>query len=265
VQSRYRFVITLTIIIAVIGRRHRLRGGYLQPPHPALQRHRRPSWGSGAPTAPATGSSTGLTAWRWPPTARSTWRIPTTTASSASAPRDLPGEVGLLRLRRRAVRRAYGVAVAPDGTVYVADTGNHRIQRFSATGPSWGSGAPQRLRRRAVLLLAWMGRGGGPRRHGLRGGYLQPPHPALQRHRGTFLGKWGSYGSGDGQFDYPYGVAVAPDGTVYVADSGNHRIQRFSATGAFLGKVGLPRLRRRAVRLALRRGGGPRRHGLRGG
>jgi len=41
------------------------------------------------------------------------------------------------------------------------------------------------------------------------------------------MGKWGSKGSGDGQFLYPYGVAVAPDGTVYVADTWNHRIQAF--------------------------------------
>ena len=73
----------------------------------------------------------------------------------------------------------YGVAVAPEGTVYVADTHNHRIQRFSASG--------------------------------------------------QFLGKWGSYGSGDGQFYGSSGVAVAPDGTVYVADTWNHRIQAFGA------------------------------------
>jgi DNA-binding beta-propeller fold protein YncE len=55
---------------------------------------------------------------------------------------------------------------------------------------------------------------------------------------GSFLGKWGSQGSGDGQFDRPYGVAVAADGAVYVADTYNSRIQRFSATGQFLGKWG---------------------------
>ena len=38
----------------------------------------------------------------------------------------------------------------------------------------------------------------------------------------------GDEGSGDGQFDYTRGVAVAPDGSIYVVDDGNHRIQKFS-------------------------------------
>nr|NIT36459.1 6-bladed beta-propeller [candidate division Zixibacteria bacterium] len=45
---------------------------------------------------------------------------------------------------------------------------------------------------------------------------------------GSFLGKWGSEGTGNGQFSYPRGIAVTPDGAYfYVADCSNHRIQYF--------------------------------------
>jgi DNA-binding beta-propeller fold protein YncE len=55
---------------------------------------------------------------------------------------------------------------------------------------------------------------------------------------GSRLGSWGSYGSGPGQFDQPYGVDVGPDGTVYVADQYNNRVQYFTATGSLLGIIG---------------------------
>ena len=51
---------------------------------------------------------------------------------------------------------------------------------------------------------------------------------------GAFVTKWGSAGSGNGQFNAPWGVAVDAAGNVYVADVANNRIQRFTGTGAFL-------------------------------
>ena len=44
---------------------------------------------------------------------------------------------------------------------------------------------------------------------------------------GTFLTKWGILGGGEGQFNFPYGVAANGSGTVYVVDSSNHRVQKF--------------------------------------
>ena len=60
---------------------------------------------------------------------------------------------------------------------------------------------------------------------------------------GTFIEEWGTPGSGDGQFDFlransdgdSFGaVAFAPDGSFYVADMGNRRIQHFAADRTFL-------------------------------
>ena len=52
------------------------------------------------------------------------------------------------------------------------------------------------------------------------------------------VGKWGRLGSGNGQFlANAYGLATAKNGDVFVADTDNFRIQRFSASGAFKGKI----------------------------
>ena len=56
----------------------------------------------------------------------------------------------------------------------------------------------------------------------------------------AFEGKWGSYGTGQGEFDEPAGVALAPNGNVYVVDSYNQRIQYFTPTGSFLGQWYVP-------------------------
>lgn len=49
---------------------------------------------------------------------------------------------------------------------------------------------------------------------------------------GSYLGGFGAAGSKPGQFDSPRGVAVDPYGDVWVADTGNGRVQKFTAGGA---------------------------------
>lgn len=57
---------------------------------------------------------------------------------------------------------------------------------------------------------------------------------------GTFVTKWGSPGTGDGQFDSPDDVATDAGGNVYVVDRGNSRIQKFTGAGTFITKWGSP-------------------------
>jgi DNA-binding beta-propeller fold protein YncE len=44
---------------------------------------------------------------------------------------------------------------------------------------------------------------------------------------GMFLTSFGRLGSGPGEFEYPMAVAVTADGTVFVTDFGNNRVQKW--------------------------------------
>jgi uncharacterized protein (TIGR03663 family) len=124
----------------------------------------------------------------------------------------------------------WGVGVGPDGSIYVSDTWNHRVQKFDADGKfvtMWGGFADTGGALGAEATF-W----------GPRGLAVDPQgnvyvadtgNKRIQKFDadGKFLSQYGGVGVEPGQFNEPVGVAVAPDGTIFVADTWNRRIQSF--------------------------------------
>jgi uncharacterized protein (TIGR03663 family) len=90
----------------------------------------------------------------------------------------------------------HDLAIAPDGSIYVADSGNSRIEHFSADGN---------------LIYAW----------------------------GAYGATDGNNPAAPGTFNDPWGIAVGPDGSVFVSDTWNNRIQKFTAKGDFVKQWGV--------------------------
>ncbi len=128
-----------------------------------------------------------------------------------------------------------GVAVDSGGNVYVTDTGNDRVEKFTATGAfisQWGtsgSGTGQFNKPWGVAIDAsgnvYVTDTGNNRVEKFTGS-------------GTFVSQWGSRGTGSGQFFLPTGVAVDSSGNVYVSDTFNSRVQKFSDSGSFISMWG---------------------------
>src|SRR5207253_8514418 len=55
---------------------------------------------------------------------------------------------------------------------------------------------------------------------------------------GATLLMFGSKGSGNGQFQFPRGVTVDADGSIWVSDSIRGIVQHFTSTGTYLAQLG---------------------------
>jgi YD repeat-containing protein len=137
-----------------------------------------------------------------------------------------------------------GIDLDPEGNVWVADTGNDRIQKFSPEGEF-------------LLKIGASGSGNGqfdepvgiaysPGLAGVGAVYVADRgnnRIQLFGKGGGYWGQAGSYGSGEKQLIEPSAIALGgPSGEsgfmLLIADSGNHRIQRWTWNGEFVTQFG---------------------------
>jgi len=125
----------------------------------------------------------------------------------------------------------WGIAVGPDGSVYVTDTWNHRVQKFTRDGrviKTWGQYGQPLPEIPESQNFFW-----GPRGIAVDSqGWVFVADTGNKRivvfdANGNYLTEFGAGGFDPGQFDEPVGVAVANDGTIFVTDTWNQRVQSF--------------------------------------
>ena len=126
--------------------------------------------------------------------------------------------------------RPMGVAVDDSGQVYVVDNGNARVQKFTNTGTYLGEFGGGVLSTPWDLVID----------ENLRAFVLDKDAAKVSVFEadGSLAYEFGAPGDSSGQFTSPRGIGRGGDGSIYVADSDNHRIQKFAPDGTFLTKWG---------------------------
>lgn len=143
-----------------------------------------------------------------------------------------------------------GIAIDPLDNVYVADTGNNIIEKFTSDG-KFAMHWPLHVFRASGMFddpigittdlgsnvyVADTGHDQTIRFHFSNSCHI--PSDTLIIAAGICAYRWGYSGNGNGNFSSPSGIATAPSGNVYVSDSGNNRIQKFTKAGNFVTKWG---------------------------
>ena len=122
-----------------------------------------------------------------------------------------------------------GIAVAPDGSIYVSDYGNDAVAKFDANGgflTEFGSGL--------VSVPGGITTDASGNVYVADTGDQQVIEFSSS---GSMLGKFGSEGSGAGQFELPAYIATYGS-QLLVSDENNNRVQLFSTGGTFLNQWG---------------------------
>ena len=118
-------------------------------------------------------------------------------------------------------RTPTGLAIGPDRHLFVSDTKNNTILKFDDDGRSVGSVAAGEMPFEMPVGLAFDSQKNlfVVEEQGCRVRKFGP--------NGAALATYGGQGSDTGRFLSPRGIAINGSNQIFVADSGNHRIQQF--------------------------------------
>ena len=127
--------------------------------------------------------------------------------------------------------RPADVAFDKQGNIYIADGyGNSRIMKFDKSGrflKSWGSfgNAPGEFELPHAVVIDKAGK--------VYVGDRENHRIQIFDEDGKFLKQWTDVG-------YPYGLAIGPDGNLYMADGGYDRVVEINQDGKIIGALGEP-------------------------
>jgi DNA-binding beta-propeller fold protein YncE len=131
-----------------------------------------------------------------------------------------------------------GIDVDKEGNLYVFDGKLKQIEVYSRNGKFLRAiGNPDTFAKPAGIAVD---------KEGTRiyavdiGGSSSNHHSVMvfDAKSGEHLFDIGKRGTGDGEFNLPRDTVIAPDGSIYVVDGGNFRVQKFTPDGKFISKFG---------------------------
>jgi sugar lactone lactonase YvrE len=127
-------------------------------------------------------------------------------------------------------RKPINITIDEDGTRYVTDTDREQVLVFNSEDRFVGEfGEPGQFKPVDVAIE-------GDRLY-VTDNMNHQVH-VLNKHSGEVLFSFGGAGSEPGQLFHPTNLSIAADGTVYVTDTSNFRIQQFSADGELIRVIG---------------------------
>jgi len=131
----------------------------------------------------------------------------------------------------RLFKRAMGIAIGPEGQVFVTDATDREVVSFDAAGREQGTFGQGHLERPTGIGVSpdgrhvWVVDTGAHRLVHFDG-------------EGRFLGDFGQRGIEPGQFNFPLDADFDAEGNLYVLDAMNARVQVFAPDGHFLRAFG---------------------------